>query len=480
MDGHGTRSHNPQAELDGSAPDSATPRTTRRKPSLTREILALAVPALGALIAEPLFTLIDSAMVGHLGTSPLAGLSLASQILQTLTVLFIFLAYSTTSLTARALGAGDRRGAIRAGIDASWLAALLGLIVAVLLAASAPVLVSLMTSDAGVAREAVAYLRASAPGIIGMLIGYSTVGTLRGLQDTRTPLLVTSLGAVLNVGVNALLMYGLDMGVAGSGLGTSIVQLLMAGAYLRILRREARAEGASLRPSGAGVLRSALDGAPLIVRGLALRLAGLATIWPASQLGSDALAGYQVVLAVWTLICFVLDALAIAAQSMVGLALGRGERGELRALLRILTFWGAGAGLVLALTTAASSRWLPLLFDASPSVTPIAAWGLLACCLGMPFGGVVFLLDGVLLGAGDNRYFAFAGVAQLLVFLPALGLVECWRTQGAGAAGVVAAAWAAYGLVYMGARLASNTWRTWGSRNGLLGEAARVPEHPKL
>lgn len=412
MDGAERTSTNPQAPLEG----SARSRTGRRG-ALAREILALAIPALGALVAEPLFTLIDSAMVGHLGTAPLAGLSLASQILQTLVALFVFLAYSTTSLTARALGAGDRAGAIREGVNASWLAAGLGLLGAFALFLAAPAAAGLMTSDAAVAGEAVAYLRASAPGLVGMLLGFSTVGTLRGLQDTRTPLLVTGVGAIANVGINAALMYGLGMGVAGSGLGTSIVQLLMAGVYLTILRAEARRCGAALRPSGTGVLRSALDGAPLVVRGLAL---------------------------------------------------GRGARSELRELLRVLTIWGTGAGLVLGVVVAASSPWLPLVFGASSAVRPVAAWGLVACCVGMPLGGVVFMLDGVLLGAGDNRYFAVAGVVQLLVYLPALALVELARVRGRGPVAVVVGVWAAYGLVYMGARLATNARRTWGSHSRLL------------
>lgn len=435
---------------------------------LSRRILALAIPALGALIAEPLFTLIDSAMVGHLGTAPLAGLSLASQVLQTLVVLFVFLAYSTTSLTARALGAGDTARALQAGVDASWLALVLGLLGALALVLSAPNVVGLMTSDAAVAAEAIAYLRASAPGIIGMLIGYSTVGTLRGLQDTRTPLIVTSAGAAANVGLNALLMYGFGMGVAGSGLGTSITQLLMALVYLAILRRAAHDAGVGLAPSGSGILSSARDGAPLIIRGLALRLAGLATIWPASRLGPEPLASYQVVLAVWTLCAFILDALAIAAQSLVGLALGRGDRAEVRALLGVLTRWGAWAGVLLGLAVAAASPWLPLLFGADDAVRSIATLGLLASCLGLPFGGVVFLLDGVLLGAGDNAYFARVGILQLLILAPALGLVEAARIHGAPATAVVAGVWLAYGIVYMGARLATNLHRAWRSPSGPL------------
>lgn len=436
---------------------------------LVRRILSLALPALGALIAEPLFTLIDSAMVGHLGTPQLAALSLASQVLQTLVVLFIFLAYSTTSLTARALGASDKKKALQVGVDASWLALGLGLGGAVLLAWAAPALVDRMTPDPRVAAHAIAYLRASAPGIVGMLIGFSTVGTLRGLQDTKTPLLVTSLGAVLNVGLNALLMYGIGMGVAGSGLGTSIVQLAMAGVYLAILRAQARKAGVALAPSGAGILGATKEGAPLVLRGLALRAAGLATIWPVSRIGSEALASYQVVLATWTLSSFILDALAIAAQSLVGLAIGRGDRSALKELLRILTRCGIGAGLLLGVLIAAASPWTPLLFGSDPAVRPIATIGLLVSCASMPISAVVFMLDGVLLGAGDNIFFAKVALVQLAILMPALAAVEFAREGGAGPAFIVGGVWAAYGLVYMGARFVFNMHRTWRSPKGPLG-----------
>lgn len=447
---------NSQADIEGSSP-------RRRSTGLTQQILALAIPALGALVAEPLFTLIDSAMVGHLGTAPLAGLSLASQVLQTFVVLFVFLAYSTTSLTARALGAGDKVRALQTGVDASWLALVLGIAGALALVLVAPNIVEFMTSDTAVAAQALAYLRASAPGIVGMLIGFSTVGTLRGLQDTRTPLVVTTLGAAINVGLNAVLMYGVKMGVAGSGLGTSITQLLMALVYLAILGSAARKVGVGLAPSGSGILSAAKDGAPLIIRGLALRIAGLATIWPATRLGPEPLASYQVVLAVWTLCSFILDALAIAAQSLVGLALGRGRSEEVRSLLGVLTRWGAGAGVILGLVIAAASPWLPLLFSADSAVRRIATFSLLAACFGLPFGGVVFLLDGVLLGAGDNVYFAIAGPLQLLLLVPALAVVDYARIQGASAGMVIAGVWLAYGIVYMGARLVTNAYRAWRS-----------------
>ena len=213
-------------------------------PGLDRQILSLAAPALGSLVAEPLFVLIDSAMVGHLGATSLAGLSLASTVLTTVVGLFVFLAYATTATTARLFGAGDRRGGLRAGIDGAWLAALLGLGAAVLLEAGAPRVVAAMGAGGDVAGAASAYLRASAPGIPGMLVVYAATGTLRGLLDTRTPFVVASAGAVLNVGLNAVLLYGVGMGIAGSGLGTAITQGIMAVALMTPVVRAAR------RPAG--------------------------------------------------------------------------------------------------------------------------------------------------------------------------------------------------------------------------------------
>ncbi|MDO4259752.1 MAG: MATE family efflux transporter [Actinomycetaceae bacterium] len=443
-------------------------------PNLTRRILALAIPALATLITEPLFTLIDSAMVGHLGTAQLAGLSVASQVLATVVVLFIFLAYSTTSLAAQALGRGDQPGALRVGIDAMWLAAGLGALAAVGMAAGAPFLPELLGASGEVADHARAYLWACAPGLVGMLVVLAGVGTFRGLQDTRTPLWIATGGMIFNVAANALFIYGFGMGVAGSGLGTTCAQLAMAAIVCALVGRSARQLGVGLRPSGSGILTAAGQGAPLIVRGLALRIAGLATLWPVARLGADAVAAYQVVLVMWMLAAFILDALAIAAQSMVGMAQGAGDKGELRALLRVLTQWGLWAGVAVGVVIAALSPWVPLAFGGNPTMWGLATVALLACCVGMPLGGVVFLLDGVLLGAGDNRYFAWAGIVQLAVYLPALALLEVARSAGASDVAIVAGVWLVYSLVYMVARTVSNVWRTWFSA------AALVPREEKV
>ncbi len=205
------------------------PRHTPALPrSIDREILALAVPALGALIAEPVFVLVDSAVVGHLGTAQLAGLSLASNVLLTLVGLCIFLAYTTTASVARLTGAGKERAALQSGVDGMWLALGIGTVLVVVLLLTAPLTVSALGAEGDVARHAVTYLRWSAPGLAGMLLVQAATGVLRGLRDTRTPLVVAAAGAVLNTVLNIALVYGVGLGIAGSGLGTAITQLLMA------------------------------------------------------------------------------------------------------------------------------------------------------------------------------------------------------------------------------------------------------------
>ena len=260
--------------------------------SIDREILALAVPALGALVAEPVFVLVDSAVVGHLGTAQLAGLSLASNVLLTLVGLCIFLAYTTTASVARLTGAGKEREALQSGIDGIWLALGIGAVLVVVLLLAAPLTVAALGADGDVAQHAVTYLRWSAPGLAGMLVVQAATGVLRGLRDTRTP--AGRRGgsvALLNIGLNFALVYGAGMGIAGSGLGTAITQILMAVVLGVIVVRGARARGSSLRPHRAGILSGARAGVPLVIRTLSLRAAILLTVVVATDLGAVALAG---------------------------------------------------------------------------------------------------------------------------------------------------------------------------------------------
>lgn len=420
-----------------------------RARAVDREILALAVPALGALIAEPLFLLVDSALVGHLGGVPLAGLGLASAVLQTIVGLMVFLAYGTTPAVARRLGAGDRPGAISLGVDGTWLATVLGLLLGAIGFLAAPVLVGAFGAAPDVTAEASVYLRIAMVGLPAMLIVYAATGLLRGLQDTRTPLVVAVCGFAANAGLNTLFIYGLGLGMRGSAVGTDVAQWAMVVAYLVVIVRRARGERASLTPHARGVVGVAGAGWWLLIRTAALRAALLFATWAATRLGSVELAGWQVAMTVFNTLAFALDALAIAAQALVGHGLGSSDVLRVRAVLRRCLEWGVGAGMVLGALVLVLSPWLGHAFTGDRQVLAVLPIAVALVAVGAPLDGFVFVLDGVLIGAGDARYLALTGILNLACFVPFALLVA--QFHGSAWAGL---AWlaASFAFVYIGAR----------------------------
>ena len=433
----------------------------QRDQGLDKQILALAVPALGALVAEPIFVLVDSAVVGHLGTAELGGLSVASTILLTAVGLCIFLAYATTAAVARRIGAGQHKEALQAGIDGLWLALALGVLLATILWVTAPAAVNLLGASDDVARHAVTYLRWSIPGLPGMLLVLASTGVLRGMQNTRTPLWVAASGAVANALLSIGLVYGAGMGVAGSGLGTAIAQAGMALVLGVVVVRGARLANASLRPRSGGIWANALQGMPLLVRTLSLRLAILLTVFVATGLGGVTLAGHQVVNSVWGLAAFALDALAIAAQALIGHTLGAADVNRTKAILRRCLQWGVGAGAALGLVVAASGWVIAPLFTTDPAVRTAITFGLIVIGVLMPIAGWVFVLDGVLIGAGDGKFLAWAGMITLVLYVPFALLVRAWSPGGA--VGVMWL-WVSFAGVFMLGRAATTGWRARGER----------------
>ncbi|MFF4505632.1 MATE family efflux transporter [Streptomyces sp. NPDC001401] len=399
----------------------ATPTVTRRQHD--REIVALAVPAFGALVAEPLFVMADSAIVGHLGTAQLAGLGVASALLTTAVSIFVFLAYATTAAVARRVGAGDLQAAIRQGVDGIWLALLLGAAVIAAVLPTAPALVGLFGASDSAAPYATTYLRISALGIPAMLVVLAATGVLRGLQDTKTPLRVAIAGFVANGALNAGLVYGADLGIAGSAWGTVIAQCGMAAVYLTVVVRGASRYGASLRPDTAGIRASAQAGVPLLVRTLSLRAILLIATAVAARLGDADIAAHQIILSLWSLLAFALDAIAIAGQAIIGRYLGAEDSQGARDACRRMVQWGIAVGVVLGvLVVVARPMFLPL-FTGDTVVKHAALPALLVVALSQPICGVVFVLDGVLMGAGDGPYLAWAMVVTLAVFAPLAVLV---------------------------------------------------------
>ncbi|MFB7088867.1 MATE family efflux transporter [Streptomyces sp. NPDC056296] len=428
----------------------ARSRTVRRRHD--REIVALAVPAFGALVAEPLFVMADSAIVGHLGTAQLAGLGIASALLTTAVSVFVFLAYATTAAVSRRVGAGDLQSAIRQGMDGIWLALLLGAAVIAVVLPTAPSLVELFGASDTAAPYAITYLRISALGIPAMLVVLASTGVLRGLQNTRTPLYVAIAGFFANAVLNVVLVYGADLGIAGSAWGTVIAQCGMAAVYLWVVVRGARRHGASLRPDVAGIRASAQAGAPLLVRTLSLRAILMIATAVAARLGDADIAAHQIVLSLWSLLAFALDAIAIAGQAIIGRYLGAGDAQGARAACRRMVEWGVAVGVALGLLVVLSRPAFLPLFTGDSAVKDTALPALVIVAVSQPICGVVYVLDGVLMGAGDGPYLAWAMLLTLAVFTPVALLVP---TLGGG----LTALWAAMTLM-MAMRLVTLWLRT--------------------
>jgi putative MATE family efflux protein len=431
----------------------------RRHAALDRQIAALALPALGALVAEPLFLATDTALVGHLGATSLAGLGIASTVLQTAIGLLFFLAYATTPTVARRLGAGVEAGAVRAGIDGLWLALGVGIILAVAGVTLGPAAVGAFGPEPAVAAQAETNLRISSLGLPAMLLVIAATGLFRGLQDTRTPLVIAVAGFGANAALNAVLIYGLGWGIAGSAIGTVLAQTGMAIACAVIAIRTARRLGAPLRPGLRGVSSSAVAGGWLLLRTVSLRVALVATTVVATSAGTTTLAATQVLLTLYFAVALALDAFAIAGQALVGHGLGASEVDRVRATLRRLLFWGLVTSVALGAVLAAASPVLGGVFTSDPAVLAAIPPGLLVLALSLPIGAVVFVLDGVLIGAGDARYLAFTGILNLAVYLPLLW----WASTAPDGAAAVAAIQAAFCVGYLTARGVTLALRARGS-----------------
>lgn len=434
--------------------DDAAPAPEDRR-ALARQVLGLAVPAFGALIAEPLFLLADTAIVGHLGTAQLAGVGVGTTVLHTVTGLLVFLAYATTPAVARMVGAGNPAGALDRGRDGMWLGLLLGVVLGAAGWLAAPWLTGALGAAGEVHSHATEYLRWSMPGLPALLAVLAATGVLRGLQDTVTPLVVAGGGFAVNIGLNWALVYGAGLGVAGSAIGTAAVQWAMLAVYLAVLAPRFRAAGTRPGPRADGLRATAQVGSWLMLRTASLRAAILITVAAATGLGDVTLAAHQLVFTLYSTLAFALDALAIAAQALIGAELGASRPRTARRLTDLMVRWGLGFGVVTGAGLATAAWALPPLFTPDPGVHAAATAGLLVLALSQPVAGYVFVLDGVLIGAGDARYLALAGVVNLAVYAPVLWGLARLAAGGADAGAQVALLWLGFAGVYLGMRAAT-------------------------
>lgn len=388
---------------------------TRRSPH-DREILRLAAPALGALAAEPLYVLVDTAIVGHLGTSPLAALALAATLLTGAFTLFNFLTYGTTAQVARYHGAGDEQTAGTLGAQALWLAAGLGAVLVVVAELGARPAIGLMGGSGHTGDLAVLYMRIAAAGLPFALIALAGQGYLRGITDLRTPLIVVVAANLLNVVLELLFVYGFGWGIAGSAWGTAMAQVCMGAAFAWLLLR---APAETRRPTPRLIRRLVRIGGEIFVRTSALYASFIIAGAVLARIGATSLAAHQVAFQLWTFLALVLDAVAIAAQVLVARMLGSGDAaGAYAAAWRVIA-WSAAVGTALGGVMLALIGVVPHAFtgDAAVIDRAQAAWPLFA--LMQPAAAVAFALDGILIGAGDTRFLMWSMLASALgVYVP--------------------------------------------------------------
>ncbi len=392
-----------------------------------RRIAALAIPALGALAAEPLYVLVDTAVVGHLGVTPLAALALAGTLLSAITTLCNFLEYGATPKIGARFVTGDRAGAAELGNQSLILALGLGVGLGLGLEAFAGPLIGVMGGHGRVGGLAVRYLRISAAGLPFGLAAVAAGGYFRGVARLRLPLMILLAGNALNVVLELALVYGLGWGIAGSAAGTVGAQIVMALWFCR-------AAGFGLgRPDRAALRALAGIGAEIFVRSGTLYASFLVAGALLARIGAASLAAHQVAFQLWNFLALILDALAIAAQVLISHALARADGAQARRLAQRILAWSLAAGVLFGLALLALESVLPRAFTANPRVLDRAhaIWPIFAAM--QPVNAIAFGLDGVLIGAADTRFLMWAMLpCTLLVFLPLafLSLAAGWGIVG--------------------------------------------------
>ena len=430
-----------------------------------REVLALALPALGALIAEPLYVLGDTAIVGHLGTVPLAGLAVAGLLLSEILGFTTFLEYGTTSRAARLFGAGRPRDALDAGVQATWLAIAMGIVLAIVIELLARPAVELVAGGSTAAAEqGIAWIRIAALGSPFVLITAAAQGWLRGFQDTRTPLYVLAVANLFSIMLSFMLIRGLGFGIEGSAIANVVAQTGAGLVFLWLLARRRP----PLRPSWTRIVRQLSAARDLSVRTLAFFVAFTAAAGVAARMGDAQLGAHQIGAQIWVFCALFLDSTAIAAQALIGRLLGAHATDTASALARRLLVAGLGLGVAFAVVLGLGHSLIPRIFTNDQAVLDQVSvlWPWLV--LMMPINGVLFALDGVLLGAGDLRFMRNVTVlAALAGYLPVtlatarfdFGLTGIWLGLS----------------VFVWIRFAVGMAR-WASRRWLVGGAVMVDE----
>lgn len=399
------------------------------------EVFRLAIPALGVLAAMPLYLLLDTAVVGRLGASQLASLGAAATLHSVVTTQLTFLSYGTTARSSRLFGAGKREEAVAEGVQATWVAVGVGMILATIMWLFAGVFATWLTGNPETAKGTAQWLRIAAFAIPLTLVEMAGNGWMRGVQDTRKPLYFTLAGMI--PGAIAVPIFVHFWGLPGSAAATVMGMGIIAAFFLWELRRE---HTGSWEVKWHVVRRQLVLGRDLIVRSMSFQVAFLSAAAVASRIGTAQLAAHQIMMQMWNFLALVLDSLAIAAQALTGAALGAGSARYARTVGRKVTVYSTSFSLALAAILALGSGVIPRIFTTSPEVLDVISgpWWIMTFLV--VIGGVVFALDGVLLGAGDAAFLRTLTLASVLLgFLPGVWLAYALNAGLAGVWGGIAA-----------------------------------------
>ncbi len=458
MTSPGERGSSPYAERIASSSETVPRLCLRRGSRLgpdDRRIATLAIPALGALAAEPLYVLVDTAIVGHLGVRPLAALALAGALLSAAVGLCNFLAYGSTPKVGRLHAAGRTDEAAGLGQQAIILAATIGLLLTAACVALAGPVIGAMGGRGQVGRLAVLYMRIAALGLPFALIAVAGEGYLRGVSRLRLPLLILLAGNLLNALVEVLFVYGLGLGIAGSGWATVIAQSVMAAGFLAVAVPRSPA---SLRPDWEALRSLARTGGEIFIRTGSLFVVFILAGAILARIGVTSLAAHQIAFQLWSFLALALDALAIAAQIMISQELGAGQIERARELARRTLIWSLVVGALFAAIMIVLTGPAGRLFTSNAAVLSKLGeiWPIFA--LMQPLNAIVFALDGILIGAGDTRFLMWAMLpCSLLAFAPlaTASLVVGWGIVGVWLAIV---AFILARLLACGARFRGDGW----------------------
>ena len=429
-----------------------------------RRILVLAGSAFVVLAAEPLYLLVDTAVVGHLGQIPLAGLGVGAALMTLVLLLGTFLEYGTTGRAARWYGAGQRDAAVNEGVQAAWLALSIGVLAIGVGEAFAGPLTGVLAGHPGgaVQRAAESWFRIAVIGLPGVMLVLGGNGWMRGVQETRQPVRIVLAANGVSAGLSPLLVYSAGLGLRGSAVANVVGQAVGGVLFIRALLRSR----VGLRPDRLVMRRQLAMGRDLMLRNVGFQAAFLSAAGVAARMGAAQVAAHQIALQLWEFAALVLDSFAIAAQSLVGAALGGNDEVAARRTAWQVGVYGLWAGVGFGAFLAAGWYLLPEAFTSSPAVLRQCheLWPWFVAM--EPAAGVVFALDGVLIGAGDVRYMrSLTLVAALGAFVPINLAALHWHW---GIAGV----WAGL-AAFIGVRLVGMLARARGGRWVVLGE-----QHP--